>query len=410
MTLDVQYLLALAFTFIVPKQTNTFAFQAAANFLIALFEYKDFQLDILNQFLTFAISAFDSGDNDITLTFCLKIINEFRNTLNHHRLSLLFALLSVFLVVGQFIEFMAQDITRELSVEHNQEFTQSRVNISIEITVEMPCFFLHLDLLDATGEQQLDIKNAATFRRTKANGTVIGVANVSVSAVCLPCYGLLPETECCNSCEQLIILSLLRQQQPNTSEWVQCQHKTDANQPDPSERCLIKGKLTANKATGSFHIAIGRNVNSAGDHVHDLNYQFPHLNLGHRIERIRFGPKIPRTAAPLHNIAKTQHPGAPYMYKYDMQVTPVIHRVDGSVINTGFEYQAMSSQILLPPIGGQPGIYFYYHFSPYTVVINQRARSLIQFVMSTFGIVAGAFAIAAFLQSWIRKIQESKTK
>jgi hypothetical protein len=54
-----------------------------------------------------------------------------------------------------------------------------------------------------------------------------------------------------------------------------------------------------------------------------------------------------------------------------------------------------------PAAGTAPGVFLWYQFVPYTVTVVQQTRSLSSFVEATFGVLAGTFAIASWLDRWL---------
>lgn len=313
-------------------------------------------------------------------------------------ISLAIAIVCSFIFCFNTILFLSPEYTRDLSIDEGNSFVSETVNISLTVEVGLPCFYLHVDALDSTGNEQLNIRNTVTLRRLAANGTLLGNSSASMQDICYSCYGILPESECCNSCEELILLAILNGMTPDTKEWEQCKNKN--TNISNNERCLIKGKITVPKTSGSFHIAPGSNVKSESYHLHNLLPSPPHNNLSHKIDRIRFGPYIPRSSAPLYNIRRVQFFDANMRYNYNMQVTPLIYKVDGKVKTNGYEYIAMSTSYGVSMLGTtMPGLYFTYTFSPYTVVVNQHKHSIIQFTTSTCGTIAGLFAIAALCEN-----------
>jgi hypothetical protein len=279
-------------------------------------------------------------------------------------------------------------VYRELLINPSFTNQQELINVSLSVEVSLPCYFLHVDSLDLLGFSQLNINTTITLRRLNVNGTIIGVSNSTFSDFCMPCYGLLPDNQCCNSCEQLILLSMFANRQPTPERWVQC-----GNAPRiPSdisvdEKCLVKGKITINKTPGGFHIAAGRNVKGPG-HQHDLSFSFPDFSFRHKIERIRFGVKLSMIDSPLTNVVHKERSSGPAQYEYRLRVTPVTLHKNGKYYEKGYEYNALQSKRQ-----GIPGLFFRYEFSPYTVAVHIRSRSIIQEAASLAGFLAGIWAL-----------------
>jgi hypothetical protein len=298
--------------------------------------------------------------------------------------------LTLLALAYHFTRMLRSDIYRELQITPTFTNQHELLNISLSVDVDLPCYFLHVDALDSLGSRQLDINTTVTLRRLSINGTVIGISNSTFGGVCLPCYGLAPEGHCCNSCDQLFFLSMISSRPPTPEKWIQCQQNGVTKPADVSldEKCRLKGKITANKIAGRFHIAAGRNSPGGPMHQHDLSFQFPDLSFRHKIEKIRFGPKLPTISEPLTDITHQQRTDGPAMYRYDLRVTPVLVYVNGRRRESGYEYQALQSQVR-----GAPGLFFSYGFSPYAVAVHVRTRKLAQEGASLAGFLAGVWAL-----------------
>jgi hypothetical protein len=302
-----------------------------------------------------------------------------------------------------FVVVFHSRIYRELLIAPTVTNQDSLINISLSVEVDLPCYFIHIDSLDSLGYSRLNINMTITLRRVNASGSIIGIANSSFSDNCLPCYGLLPEGQCCSSCDQLIVLSLFSGKQPTQEKWMQC--KGGARTPidiSLDEKCLVKGKITVNKAAGAFHIAAGRNVKTQFGHQHDTSFQLPDLSFRHKIERLRFGLKLPVTCAPLENILHQEKSVGPAMYRYNLILTPVILYRNGVLWQRGFEYTAFQTRW-----EGVPGLFFWYRFTPYTVAVHVRTRNVAQAATSLAGFLAGVWAAMSLIDRLIADCRKS---
>jgi hypothetical protein len=306
----------------------------------------------------------------------------------------LFVLWSV-LFIAELRVYLTLDVFRDLSLESENLAAQpDLVNISLSIEIGMPCWFLHIDSMDSTGFDLLDINTTVTFRRLDARGTGISVTKREKNETCLPCYDLLPEGDCCPTCDMLVFIAARQGKSLQPEQWVQCKLGSDhiEGRP-PDEKCLIKGKLSVNRVKGSFHIAPGRNVRLAGGHVHDMMMRTPVVNLSHRIERLRFGPKMPTVSQPLEGFRFREK--VPTNSLYLLMASPVTYKRDGRFVDKGFEYTSTDKHTGHEFFRAPPGLFFYYQFSPYRVIVTERSRSFASFFGSTCGILAGSYALAS---------------
>lgn len=344
-----------------------------------------------NSFLE-AIDIFDKFDND-DLTF---------KTRSGAFISICLSIFAGIYLTIKVVRFCTPKIYRDLALNAALVDQEDFINISVAVTVDIPCYFLHFDHIDTLGVSQLDINSTTNMRRLTKSGKLIGVANETLKDVCYPCFGALPDNVCCNSCEQLILLHMWKGLEAKPDEWPQCKSKKAAPKVSADEKCRIKGKVSVNKIDGGFHIAPGRNDVSGGGHHHDLGFNFPNIDLSHTIEHIRFGPKIPTANNPLKGLRVKQDPNVAMRYNYILLATPVVYVKDGNEKARGYEYTAM---VTSHPImrGEAPGIFFQYTLTPYTVTVNAKSRSLAQFITSTFGFLSGCFGAAQMLDMFIDK-------
>jgi hypothetical protein len=270
------------------------------------------------------------------------------------------------------------------------------VNISLSILIRMPCYFLHLDSLDDLGYSQLNVNTTVTFRRIAANGTHIGIQTSALNDLCLPCHGLLPEGECCQTCEHLHLLSLWQGKRATPEKWDQCLHPRSLVPEDvsPGENCLVKGKIAVKRISGVFHIAVGRNI-QGGKHDHDTTLRPPDVSMRHVIERIRFGVKVPTVFEPLAMIVHNETREGETAYRYHLIVTPVHLYYNGQFAQQGYECKPAFGRI-----DGAPGLFFKYVFSPYAVDLHIRMRNLLQEAVSLAGFLAGGWTLLSLFAAF----------
>lgn len=343
-------------------------------------------------------------------------------------LSRILTYLGIILLLFEISNYFIPKYVRELSIQNKSRDETKFVNISLTILVNLPCFFLHLDSLDSLGYNQLNINTTASLIRVSHDGHEINRTKYSLDDVCQPCHGLLPEGYCCNSCEKLFMLSAYMQKIPTPQLWPQCQNRLSnltkeelkkkeigdrkKLMGDPNEKCLIKGKISVNKISGSFHIAPGRNVKQFSGHLHDTNYNFPHFDLSHTISRLRFGPKIPKASNPLDGIRVIQRVDLPTFYKYNMIVAPIKYYKNGNFVTKSFEYSVMTSALPVGFLnrGFVPGIFFSYSFTPYTITVYGFSPSLISTISSTAGMLSGLFAIFSLVDTFMNNMKNVEEK
>ena len=323
-----------------------------------------------------------------------------------------------FIVINIELAFYIKPKTyRDLSISPDGSTIDEIVNLSINVIVNMPCFFLHLDAFDQL-TTQLDIQpdSSVKIRRLTHDNKLIGITEQPQTGVCQPCYGIKPPNSCCNSCEELYLLFLSNRKLPSPQNWTQCQHRylninhsTKNDIPaSVDEKCQFKGKIKIHRIPGNFHIAVGKNIPNARGHMHDIATYFGRFDLSHDIYRLRFGSKIPQTSSPLNFFHPTPRPGVKIWYSYNLFLTPVIYKRNNQIIRRGFEYTYLLTENFIHSNYGQaPGIFFQYSFSPYTIIVTQLPRSFLLFLNSTLGLLAGAYSIAQLFDIFWRRREAS---
>jgi hypothetical protein len=227
--------------------------------------------------------------------------------------------------------------------------------------------------------------NSVTYRRY-LNLKFIGNATRPTTSECGSCAGLRPPDECCNSCEELILLHKLAGVAPSPGALPQCLGPVDVSQ---KENCLLKGKLTVNKVRGVF----GFYVNHPVSNTTQLR-----VNLSHHLQRIRFGPKVPGTSAPLEELYIVEESSLALHYRYNLVCTLVTFVRDDRIVATTFEYTPIGTISVAEPAAHKPpGLFFSYQFVPYAVTVHMHMRPLSSFVAASFGVLSGGFAIATLL-------------
>ncbi|EAX96005.1 hypothetical protein TVAG_369150 [Trichomonas vaginalis G3] len=309
-------------------------------------------------------------------------------------LSDIVSVFTAFLLLANIIIILSPKIHRDLAPLQSIRSGDSLVNISLGILVDLPCYYLHFDLTDSLGFTQNYVNNTLRFYRYDFNYSLIGLTNQTMVDKCYPCFKVqFHNYTCCNGCDRLKENYKLNNLTPEPEKWPQCQ--TNAR-PDinSSEKCLVKGKVSVNRVRGSFHIAAGRNIYlNDGSHIHELLDDFPNLAFSHAIEHIRFGPRIITAKQPLQNLVMRAKENLTVTHDYSLLVTPVIFVADNQFIEKSFEYT-----VYLHPVQDKdPGIYFDYQFTPYTIQITWISRSFRGFLISTAGFTAGLYAIASII-------------
>lgn len=327
--------------------------------------------------------------------------NLVEHTLTGKRLTLIFSVVTLLAVTGQIIASLNPTLYRDLDVDSDFIDGSEVVNISLDMTVDLPCYYLHLDVLDTLGSAQLDLRSTVKFIRVSSNGTELGISNETIKDLCYPCYGALPDDYCCNSCEQIKLLLMATNTNIDKKDLIQCQlNPTESISFD--EKCRIKGKLTANRVEGSFHVCPGRNK-PGGSHSHDINFNILHWEVSHVIRRLQFG--YVKKAVPMKKMKAMFRQDSVMKHVYHLMVVPVIYKKGGVIVRSGYEMAAAAAHVPLGDYAQMPGVFFDYKFTPYRVIVTVKTFSLASFLTSCAGFLAGLYAIASLSEAFILNSQ-----
>ena len=252
--------------------------------------------------------------------------------------------------------------------EYRQVKTESSMYVDLSIGEKLainfdvtfgafPCAALHLDAMDISGYQQLDLDHDIYKQRLNSDGSmhrqpkekhVIGEDSEVQAAFengtkttgdCGSCYGAGAEGECCTTCEDVRNAYRKKgwsfeQAMASSEGIVQCVRDgyiDDLNaQSEAHEGCNLHGTIEVQKVAGNFHFGVGRNFQQAQMHVHDLMpLRNININLSHTINHLSFGTDYPGMKNPLDELIRVQTHRTS-MYQYFLKVVPTIYEYFGA--------------------------------------------------------------------------------
>jgi len=205
--------------------------------------------------------------------------------------------------------------------------------------------------------------------------------------------------------------------------------------------CRMFGSFEMHKVNGEFHIAFGRMSQEYRDtqtflsatqkqavgHVHlfspselrvfnashtvnslQFSYESSTAAKSHRFGRmssfIHFSPGMfgSRTSDMRHNYVDSQQGRTIYLLK----VVPVELHFTGGGVEKRFEFTVSAQHIpvTVGPRFSQPGVFFRYELSPYTVVKKELAPKFSHTIVSCFSIVAGMLLLARVISTYTSNI------
>ena len=310
-------------------------------------------------------------------------------TLRGGTFSLLSLALIVVLIVSEFFYYRSTEHVFQYSVDTEMD---SKMLLSFDISVAMPCQYLGADLVDLAGEGLVlsdTVKMEAAAFDLSPNQwrwfedkrrTLDGYAE-SRSLSDLPVFrGIsMPPRD----------------------------RRGGEKTPDPPGGCRLHGNFPVKKVTGNFHITSGRSIPHPQGHAH-INLAVPSnlLNYSHRIDHFSFGPPVPGVVNPLDVTLKIS-PDKQHMFQYYLRIVPTKFKTLTHSLDT-YQY-AVTERNRTKGGHGLPGLFFKYDLTPMVVQITERRHSLIQFFIRLIGIVGGIFSTSGMLNSFIGTVMDYVT-
>lgn len=259
--------------------------------------------------------------------------------------SLVIAFVACILFVIECYHYLHFDVTSEVSVDLSW---RERLRINIDFTFPaLTCNQFGIDIVDSAGDQTLEVLDSITKK--------------------------------------------------HTSYW--SQDNMDA------KGCRATGYLETNKVKGEFHIAFGRKAEAIKDvdghdtsqHVHRFSMlEIYTFNCSHVINRLSFGEDFPGAVQPLDGHSEIVPYGSG-RFQYFVQIVPTRYIYSNGKELITNQYSVTQQNVIVDPTARtfqQPGIFFKYELSPYTVTYHEKHKSFGHFVTSLCAIIGGIYVVA----------------
>ena len=374
-------------------------------------------------------------------------VNEdfFQRTLSGGVITLVATIVVAVLFVSQLRVFMAVNTDYELSVDSSRG-EQMRIHLDVTFP-RMPCSVVSLDVMDVSGEQELDVshdifkrrldrrgKPIATGEKDAVNGNKVDPETVAArraaekdkesgnetdaanddervaqQKLCGSCYGSeqTPE-QCCNTCDEVREAYRLKGwafSDPDGIEQCAKEGFSENLRLQSDEGCKIYGSLDVNKVAGNFHFAPGKSFQHGNMHVHDLMpFRTKKFDMSHKITKLSFGEAIPGVVNPLDGVKRDMQ-GDAGMYQYFLKVVPTVFtkKSRGVGETSTNQFSVTDHFVSVDAEQGQhlSGVFFFYDLSPIKVNIVERRDSVLGFTTNLCAIVGGVFAVSGILDATV---------
>lgn len=367
-----------------------------------------------------------------------KTIDDFKEkTMIGAAISIVSMSIIVFLVISELLLYMNHERIDELYVD-----TQGDGKIPIYLNISFPalsCDALSLDIMDVTGEHQVNVEHTIFKSKIGQDGRIIESTTTKVDDLnmeqmaqsvtteedrrlfelyrkfenrtaeyCGSCYGAeTAELACCNTCDSVREAYRRKGWAFASSDTIeQCAMETLQRKFRmlKKEGCNIHGFVLVNKVAGNFHFAPGKSAEMGHQHVHEsMPFEIDAFNVSHKIHRLGFGQDYPGLKNPLDHADRvnTEDLG---LYQYFIKVVPTVYQfVNGTEL---FTNQYSVTESFRPRRGSTalPSVFFMYDLSPIMVHIRESRRSFIHFLTSLCAIVGGVFTVSGLLDTLLENV------
>eukprot|EP01128_Nolandella_sp_AFSM9_P005715 TRINITY_DN2824_c0_g1_i3.p1 TRINITY_DN2824_c0_g1~~TRINITY_DN2824_c0_g1_i3.p1 ORF type:complete len:388 (-),score=68.72 TRINITY_DN2824_c0_g1_i3:71-1234(-) len=337
-----------------------------------------------------------------------------------------------FLFFTELVLFLSPEVQPNLYVDTS---LGELIQINLDITFHsLPCGFISVNVMDKTGNHQLNVHDHIYLTRLSKDGRPLATAekeevgedqhapdvdlskpdNVDIEA-CGNCYGAQStEIPCCATCEDVQEAYRKKGWAFTTPQKIeQCikEGYTKHLQEQTNESCNVRGYAKVSRVAGNLNIVPGKFLMQNSRYVLDTKmFEFDGaFNVSHTINHLSFGVDYPGMINPLDGSKKiwATEEGANMssMYEYFVKVVPTTYQEpDGSLISTNqFSVTEYSQAIELHGArgGGVPGFFILYDLSPIMVDYRPTSKSFLHFITNLCAIIGGVFTVASLLDSFI---------
>ncbi|EJS44847.1 erv46p [Saccharomyces arboricola H-6] len=374
-------------------------------------------------------------------------------------------LTTLFLLVNEWRQFNSVVTRPQLVVDRDRH---AKLELNMDVTFpSMPCELVNLDIMDDSGELQLDILDAGfTMTRVDKDGHPVGDATeLHVGGngegatpnddpnYCGQCYGARDQSNnenlaqedkvCCQNCDSVRSAYL-------DKGWAffdgkdieQCEKEGYVNKINDHlhEGCRIEGSAQINRIQGNIHFAPGKPFqDTRGNHRHDTSLydKTPDLNFNHIINRLSFGKPIQSHHKRLGNdklhggaVVSTSpldgrqvFPDRPthfHQFSYFAKIVPTRYEyLDSTVIETAQFSATYHSRPLgggrdqdhpntFHARGGISGLYVFFEMSPLKVINKeQHGQTWSGFILNCITSIGGVLAVGTVMDKLFYKAQRS---
>ncbi|KAJ2812232.1 hypothetical protein H4S07_001539 [Coemansia furcata] len=276
-------------------------------------------------------------------------------------LSVLALLVVVVMLAAETREYLRYRHTHSFAIDSQ---VQQKVQINLALTVAMPCSFLRVDVLDASGTSE-NMRSSLALLPVSQRVAFAGV-------------GPARSVNRASAMHVHDIFALANRRRGKNAG------AGDAK----GTACRIEGEVLVSKVSGLLHI-------TAHGHGHGGAYVPRHmLNFTHHIDELSFGPLYPSLVNPLDNTRHfSNHSVAAFHYFISvvptLYIDPAAHRLPTNQYAVNEYYKPKTDPG--DSDGKPPGVFFEYSFEPIAITIREHRQSFVVFLVRVCAAVSGFF-------------------
>ncbi|CDO95418.1 unnamed protein product [Kluyveromyces dobzhanskii CBS 2104] len=363
--------------------------------------------------------------------------------------------ITMLLLISEWNQFNTIVTRPDLVVDRDRHL---KLDLNMDITFpSMPCNVLNLDILDDSGEFQIDLLESGFTRiRLSSEGKELEKEKFEVGdkspkqdpteeGYCGPCYGArdqakneeLPQDQrvCCQTCEEVRAAYGQKGWAFKDGKGVeQCEREgyVETVNNRIHEGCRIQGRAQLNRIQGTIHFGPGSSMRNRRGHFHDTSLYdaFPHLSFNHVINTLTFGEKPKESESELVEQASISPLDGRkvipdrdthfHEFSYFCKIIPTrFEFLSGMKVETTQFSATYHDRPLkggrdddhpdtLHSTGGVPGVFFNFEMSPLKVINKeQHATSWSGFLLNCITSIGGVLAVGTVIDKITYTAQRS---
>ncbi len=295
------------------------------------------------------------------------------------------------LVVSEFFYYRGTELKFKYSVDTNMD---SRLLITLDMTIATPCDYLGADIVDLAGDSTSITPHMkmepAVFELSEGQNQIFKAKRE-----------LLDRFSESRSLNDFPVIENLNSLELSLHEATEDPHIQKTS-------CRIHGDIEVKKVAGNFHITLGRTVILPQGHAHlEMPVPAGMTNFSHRIDKLAFGPPVPGGINPLDSSLKVIN-DTRHMFQYYIRVVPTTFSTLERTMATNQFSVTERNRTINHRKGshGAPGVFFKYDLTALSVEIVERRRSFLQFLVRLCGVVGGIFATSGMLHAFVGSLTD----